>query len=333
VIRIAILSFWHVHAKDYARDAEATPSTQITAVWDEDPDRGRREAEARGVPFHDDLAAVLASPDVDAVVVTTPTSAHRDVMVAAAAAGKHIFSEKVLAATPAESREIVDAVERSGVKLMVSLPRMRDGYTLAIRDVLDRGMLGELTTVRVRLSHDGALEPSWLPSRFFDPEEARGGVLMDLGSHPMYLTRTFLGGMPETVSATFGHVAGNALEDNAVALLGYANGSLGVVEAGFVNRHSPFTIEVHGTEGSLLYGTPEAKLLVRHGPRRGDGAWTELPEPPAAPLPFHEWVTHIEQGTTATENIALAVELTTLMDAAYRSAASGTTVRLAMAGG
>jgi len=118
------------------------------------------------------------------------------------------------------------------------------------------------------------------------------------------------------------------VEDNAVALLGYANGSLGVVEAGFVNRYSPFTIEVHGTEGSLLYGTPEARLLIRSSPRGGDDAWAEVPVPASAPSPFDQWVGHIEQGTTATENIALAVELTTLMDAANRSAATGETIRL-----
>jgi 1,5-anhydro-D-fructose reductase (1,5-anhydro-D-mannitol-forming) len=328
VIRIGILSFWHVHARDYARDAEANPSTQITAVWDEDPERGRREAEARGVRFHADLDAILGAPDVDAVVVTTPTSAHRDVITAAARAGKHIFTEKVLAATPAECREIMDAVEASGVRLTVSLPRMADAYTLAIRDVLAQGQLGDVTLARVRLSHDGALGEGWLPPQFYDPDEARGGALIDLGCHPMYLTRTFLGGMPQTVAATFGRVTARKVEDNAVALLGYADGSLGVVEAGFVNRHSPFTIEVHGTEGSLLYGTPEARLLIRSGAKRGDGAWTELPLPPAAPSLFDQWVTHIQQGTTATENIALAFELTTLMDAANRSATTGQTIRL-----
>jgi len=271
---------------------------------------------------------VGAASDVDAVVVTTPTNAHRDVIVAAAQAGKHIFTEKVLALTPAECREILDAVEHSGVKLTVSLPRLVDGYTLAIRDVLAQGQLGEVTLARTRLSHDGAVGRQWLPAQFFDAEEAGGGALIDLGCHPMYLTRTFLGGMPDTVAATYGRVTGRAVEDNAVALLGYANGSLGVVEAGFVNRYSPFTIEVHGTEGSLLYGTPEARLLIRSSPRGGDDAWAEVPVPASAPSPFDQWVGHIEQGTTATENIALAVELTTLMDAANRSAATGETIRL-----
>jgi 1,5-anhydro-D-fructose reductase (1,5-anhydro-D-mannitol-forming) len=328
VIRVAILSFWHVHARDYARQAQAHPRTEIIAAWDEDPARGAAKAAELGASFHDDLAELLARDDVDGVVVTTPTNAHRDVIVAAAQAGKHVFTEKVLAATPAESHQIMDAIERAGVRLTVSLPRLSDSYTVAIRRILAEGRLGQLTLARTRLSHDGALPPGWLPAQFFDLEQARGGALIDLGCHPMYLTRLFLGGMPESVAATYGHVTGREVEDNAVAVLRYPTGAIGLAEAGFVNRHSPFTIEVHGTEGSLLYGTPDARLRIASGGGGRDAGWSEVPLPDPVPSPFDQWVSHIEQGTTATENIALALDLTTLMDAANRSAKTGEAIRL-----
>jgi 1,5-anhydro-D-fructose reductase (1,5-anhydro-D-mannitol-forming) len=333
MIRLAVLSFWHVHADDYAREAVAHPRTEIVAAWDEDPERGRAKAQSLGAAFHEDLAELLARPDVDGVIVTTPTNAHRDVIVAAAEAGKHVFTEKVLALRPTECDEILGAVDRAGVKLTVSLPRLSDAYTLAIRAILAEGRLGDVTLVRVRLSHDGAVGRRWLPPQFFDPEQAGGGALIDLGCHPMYLTRLFLGGMPDRLSASFGHVTGQPVEDNAVAVLHYPGGAIGVAEAGFVNPHSPFTIEVHGTQGSLLYGTPEPRLLVRSTPANRDDDWTELPLPDRAPGPFEQWVDHIEQGTVATENIALAVELTTLMDAATRSARTRASVELGTAGG
>jgi predicted dehydrogenase len=328
MIRLAVLSFWHVHADDYAREGKEHPRTEIVAAWDEDLERGKASARSLGATFHADLAELLRSPDVDGVIVTTPTNAHRDVIIAAAQAGKHIFTEKVLALTPAECRDILAAVDRSGVKLTVSLPRLADGYTQATQKVLAEGRLGDLTLVRVRLSHDGAVGRRWLPEQFFDPEEAGGGALIDLGCHPMYLTRLLLGGMPDRLTASYGHVTGRPVEDNAVALLHYPSGAIGVVEAGFVNPQSPFTIEVHGTEGSLLYGTPEAKLLVKISPQGRGDAWTEVPLPEPAPGPFDQWVSHIEEGTTATENIALAVDLTTLMDAANRSARTGRTVEV-----
>jgi 1,5-anhydro-D-fructose reductase (1,5-anhydro-D-mannitol-forming) len=327
MIRVAILSFWHVHATDYSREAIDHPQTEIVAAWDEDPERGRARAASLGVPFHDDLTDLLRQPDVDGVVVTTPTSEHRAVMIAAADAGKHIFTEKVLGLTPADCQPILDAVDRNDVTLTVSLPRLAHGYTRAIRAALADQRLGDVTLVRTRLSHDGALGEAWLPAQFFDADQAGGGALVDLGCHPMYLTRLFLGEMPDRVTALFGHLTARAVDDNAVAVLGLGSGALGVVEAGFVNRSSPFTIEVHGTDGSLFYGTPSPTLLLRTS-RNGKTEEKELPIPEDAPSPFEQWVRHIEEGTKADENIALAVDLTTLMDAAMRSARTGQTVRL-----
>jgi predicted dehydrogenase len=327
VINVAILSFWHVHATDYAREALDHPRTRIVAAWDADPERGRAGAGSLGVPFHEDLSELLALRDLDGVVVTTPTSEHRAVMVAAAEAGRHIFTEKVLGLTSADCDAILHAVALHDVRLTVSLPRLTHGYTRAIQAELAEGRLGEVTLVRTRLSHDGALGEGWLPAQFFDPAEAGGGALVDLGCHPMYLTRLFLGGMPDRVTALFGHLTDRPVEDNAVAVLGLRHGALGIVEAGFVNRTSPFSIEVHGTDGSLVYGTPHPTLLRRTSGNGSDG-WTEVPIPGDAPTPFQQWIGHIEDGSKADENIALAVDLTTLMEAALRSARTGETVRL-----
>jgi predicted dehydrogenase len=334
MIRLAILSFWHVHAKDYSKQAVEHPDTEIAAIWDDLPERGRAAAQAWGGQFEPDLPALLARDDIDAVVVVTPTNEHRDVMIAAAQAGKHIFTEKVLAPTVRECNEILAAVEQAGVKLTVSLPRLYTGYTQAIQAILAQGQLGELTLVRTRLSHHGAVStpenPSgWLPDHFFNLEQCAGGAMIDLGCHPMYLARQFLG-MPESVSSRYGYVTGRAVEDNAVAVLSYPSGALGIVEAGFVNRFSPFTIEVHGTEGSLLYGTPASQIQLRSAKAPGaEQQWVAsaelLPDRPSA---FHQWVGHIQQGTSATENIQIALDLTRLMEASNRSARDGQLVRL-----
>lgn len=332
MIRVAMISFWHVHARDYARQANENPNTEIVAAWDEEPERGRARAEALGVRYYENLAELLAQPDIDGVIIGTPTSMHREVISVAARAGKHIFTEKVIAPTVRESDEILAAIEQAGVKLTVSLPRLNDSYTLAVQEILARKALGELTLVRSRLSHNGAITTpesphGWLPEHFFNLEQCGGGALIDLGCHPMYLTRLFLG-LPTSVSANFGYVTGRAVEDNAVAVLNYPQGALGVVEAGFVNRYSPFTIEIHGTEGSLFYGTPEDKLYLRSAVT-GIKEWTVQPEfPPRHPMAFEQWVGHIQEGTTATQNIQLARDLTALMEAANISARTKQAVRL-----
>jgi predicted dehydrogenase len=291
----------------------------VVAVWDDDAARGAEGARRFGVPHTDDLDALLARDDVDAVTVTTETTAHRDVMLRAAAAGKHIFSEKVLAPTVAEAEEIIAAADAAGVALAVSLPRLYHGSTLAVDEVLASGALGTLTYGRVRLSHDGA-SAGWLPERFYDPATAVGGALTDLGCHPVYLIQRWLGARPETVTATYRSLTGRAVEDHAVVTVGYADGRIGAIETGFVSR-APFTIELHGTDGVLHYMDPPGVLRVYHG-----GAWSSRPVPPDAEDAFAQWVRHMRDGTRADDNLARSLELTRLVVAANESAATGRSV-------
>lgn len=320
-----MISYWHVHAEDYTRQVLDNPGTELAAVWDEIPERGREKANKYGVPFIDSLDELLSRSDIDAVVVDAPTNLHRDIMVRAARAGKHIFTEKVVAPTLSEANAVLEAVRQAGVKLAVSLPRVYDGYTRTILRVIEEGTLGRLTLARVRLSHNGATA-GWLPEHFYSKEQCGGGALIDLGCHPVYLIRLFLG-LPDEVSARFGYVTGKEVEDNAVAIMTYADGAIGIAEAGFVNSHSPFSIELHGTDGTLLFGFPEEKLLVRSS-RLGD-SWREIPLEDRLPFAFDQWVKHVEEGTEAAENVELAFDLTKLMEAANLSASDGSAVRLA----
>ncbi|MFD2610863.1 Gfo/Idh/MocA family protein [Paenibacillus gansuensis] len=324
MIKVGMISYWHVHADEYTEDVINNPHTEVAAIWDEIPQRGREKAEKYGVPFIESLDELLGRSDIDAVVIDAPTNTHRDIMVKAAEAGKHIFTEKVVAPTQKELNEIYAAVRKAGVKLTVSLPRLYDAYTQPIRKLVEDGVLGRLTLARVRLSHNGAVA-GWLPEHFFSKEQCAGGALIDLGCHPMYLVRTFLG-LPEAVSANYGYVTGKEVEDNAVSVLSYENGAIGIVEAGFVNSHSPFSIEIHGTEGTLLYGFPEETIKVRSN--RLSGQWEEVAIGDRLPRSFTQWVSHIEQGTEAEENLQIAADLTSLMEASNLSASERRTVKL-----
>lgn len=333
MINVAMLSYWHVHAKDYTRQVQARPECRIAAVWDEIPERGRKEAEALGVPFYEDLKALLESPDIDAVVVDTPSNLHGDVMVAAAKAGKHIYTEKVLAVTTEEADHIIRAVEESGKSFMISLPRLTDAPNLYIKEVIDSGLLGKITLLRTRLAHDGALPNAssadgWLPPHFYSLDQCGGGALIDLGCHPMYLAHFYLG-LPETVSAQFGYVTGREVEDNAVVTLRYADGALAVVEAGFASRFSPFAIEVYGTEGCLLYDDRSLRLRSSKLDLGGHSGWITPDRLPAAPArPLDQWVDHILHGKPTTISIGQGRALTQLMEAANRSARTGEAVQL-----
>lgn len=359
-MRVAVLSFWHVHGKDYANEAVAHPQTDLVALWDEDATRGNAMAAHYNVPFVSDYREILARKDIDGVIITSPTNMHRELMIAAAEAGKHIFTEKVIAAHVVDALAIMDAVKRNNVTLVVSLYRRYHASTVAIKAVIDSGALGELTYVRVRDSHNGALRTperpeGWLVPTFFDPVQAQGGVTTDL-CHPIYLTRYFLG-RPESVSATYGFVSKRRVEDNAVLSLRYANGAIGVAETSFSARYSPFSVEIHGTEGSLLYDqlgigeyvgpdapqhNPDTCLFGMHRMLRVRStkltdAQTEwmmqrIPDKSDPPSAYSQWVRHIAEGTRPTENNELGMDLTAIVDAANRSAAEDRGVRLEVTG-
>jgi predicted dehydrogenase len=256
MINVALLSKWHVHAEDYAKQAEKNENLSIQMVWDEDEKRGREWAEKLGVPFEADLQKVLANPSIDAVIVNTPTNLHKEIIIAAAKETKHIFTEKVLALTTQDCDEIFEVIEETNVELMVSMPRLTESYYLYAQDVVDKGLLGTVTGIRCRLAHNGAVpsqeKPSgWLPAHFFNREQCGGGALIDLGAHPIYLTNR-LGGKVKAVTARFQHTNGYEVEDNAVVLVEYESGALGSIETGFLAFGNPFELEVYGTEGTLL---------------------------------------------------------------------------------
>jgi len=322
-IKVALLSFWHVHAKDYANQAINHPDVELVAIWDEDKQRGQAEADARNIPFVDELDEIWANSEIQGVIVTTATSQRLPIMLAAAQAKKHVFTEKVIASTSQQCEQIVEAMQEAGVVFTVSLPRLSMPFLLGIKQQLP--LLGKLTRVRATLAHYGALPTEaapngYLPPQFFNKQEAEGGVLIDLGCHPMYVVRELLG-MPQSVYASFGYMSGKEVEDNAVVTLSYPTGAIGIVEAGFVNQATPFTVEVHGQNGSVVYSAIDNKLKLRSflNPELDTKTWYEQELPAALPIPFDQWVSHIQQKKQHDDNILVAQDLTTLVEAAILS--------------
>ncbi len=314
---VAVLGFWHVHADDYARLAAEHPGTRVVAAWDPDAERGREGASRLGVEFVADLGELLARPAVEGVTVTTATDEHPTVIRAALEAGKHVFTEKLLAGATAEAEALVTlaaSVERS---LVVSLPRLAEPLAVTVRRLVRAGALGELTYARVRMAHDGWIA-GWLPERFGDPSAALGGALADLGCHPVYLVQDLLGARPDVVRAAYTRVTDHAVEDNAVVTMAYPGGAIGVAEASFVTTPGAFALEVRGTAGSLLYGFGREALLGKGGALGAD--WTEVPLDPAEASPFDTWVAAMPTGAPTPANSAAAIELTRLVERAASAA-------------
>lgn len=319
MLNVAMISKWHVHAEGYAKELLSSGRVKITAVWDEIPSRGKEWATQLGAEFESDLSVLLNRTDVDAVAVNAPTNLHTEILLAAAKAGKHIFTEKVLTLTKKEAIEIKEAVNTSKVKFCISFPYRCLPPQLFAKKVAEENLLGEISLMRARNAHNGA-SAGWLPDYFYDEQQCGGGAMIDLGAHPMYLSRWILG-KPKSISSTFTSVTGKPVEDNAVSVIEFENKATAIVETGFVTSNSPFSIELYGTQGSLMISGPDSKLTfisnINNQEIHGWIAPTQLPQ--ALPSPIHQWINGILDGAPIYFGIDDAVQLTELMEGAYIS--------------
>jgi len=193
-------------------------------------------------------------------------------------------------------------------------------HNLYAKMILDEGILGKVTLMRVRNAHNGTSK-NWLPVHFYDPVTCGGGAMMDLGAHPMYLIN-WLMGRPKTMSSTFTSVYGHAVEDNAVSVMAFDNGAIAISETGFVSQaSSPISLELYGTEGALFVGSDFVKLHATWEdlPTKYKGHIDEFPE--ALPSPIQQFVAEMrgDFSDRALFGIHDAVTLTEMMEAAYTS--------------
>ena len=315
-LNVLMLSKWHVHAGGYAAQLKGTGRADITSVWDEEPARGEHWAKELGAEFEPDLNKAAARADVDAVVCDAPTTMHREVLIAAANAKKHIFTEKALAPTLAECYDIAEAVKKAGVKFLISMPHRNNPVYPYAKQLIEEGSLGKISFARLRNAHNGA-SSNWLPEYWYDESKAAGGAMMDLGCHPMYLA-AYLFGKPKRVTALFNTLTNKPVDDNAVSAIEFTSGAVAMVETGFVTPYSPGYFEVYGTEGSLI--VHDAGLKVISSKLDWANNWASppegsMPEVPAGPI--EQFVNACLDDAPIAFGMDEAIALTELLENAY----------------
>ena len=208
-------------------------------------------ADEFGFPVTTDLAAALADPAVDAVLVLTPANTHLDMVEAALAAGKHVLCEKPLEVTVARAEALVSAGRRSGRRLgVVFQQRFRPG-NMRLKQLLTEGALGEIQAAWLTV-------PWWRPQSYYD-EPGRGvlardggGVLITQAIHQIDLFRWLVGiSSVEASQLRTTKVHRMETEDYASALIRLGNGAPGtIVATTAAYPGSAGEIKVIGTRGS-----------------------------------------------------------------------------------
>jgi Predicted dehydrogenases and related proteins len=320
-MKVAIIGTWHVHTTEYATAIQEHPQAELVCCWDNDAESGRAFAEKMNIPFVEDVNEIWKNPEIDSVQITTATTLHKEVLIAAAKSGKNIFTEKVLAVTNEEADEIAAAIKASTGKFTISFPHKTTPAYQAAKKLVDDGTLGKITYARIHNFHNGSIA-DWLPDTFYNTAETGGGAMMDLGAHPMYTLNAFLG-TPKSIVSMFTDVTNRGVEDNAVSVIEFENGAIGVSETGFVTEGNNYMLEMSGTEGSVLVHPNGVNYTSK---TETDSKCTTLEDlPERLPSPIVEWIEAVIGNTEppCEYNVDKAVALTNFMVGAYASHESG----------
>jgi predicted dehydrogenase len=203
-----------------------------------------------------DYAAMLAEPDLDVVAVCSYHRLHKEQVIAAARAGKHVICEKPLARCLADLREVQQAVQAAGVQLCVCLELRFAAQFRAIKSLLDRGLLGRLHYGEVDYFH--GIGPWYAGFSWYRKAEEGVSSLLLAGCHALDILLLCLGGDVEEVFSYSTRSANPVFASyeypsTSVTLLHYADGRVGKV-ASVVDCLQPYYFHTHlvGSEGSLL---------------------------------------------------------------------------------
>jgi len=284
-LRVGIVGLgWmgNAHARAYARlrhhylDSALQPV--LVAVADNAADDRLMHAVAAFgfTAIHDDWHELIERDDLDLISITGPNFIHRDVAVAAAAAGKHIWVEKPAGRHAGETAEIADAVHAAGVQSAAGFNYRNAPAIELARQLIADGRIGAVASVNIRLLTDYAAHPKGALTWRFRNDWAGSGVLGDLVSHGVDLGRYVVGEITDLVcdraifiperpqvsgvASHFSRGTGGVMgpvenEDYVCALLRFAGGGRGTLESSrtAVGEQCTYGIDIHGERGALAW--------------------------------------------------------------------------------
>ena len=342
---IGIIGYGRIGAEHANWIASAGEGLRVVAADDVTPARNELAA-SRGLKTYSDLDAMLADPNVQAVLVSTPTAMHFDHASRALAAGKHVMVEKPVALDLEQSRKLADDAKRRGRVLSVFHNRRWDADYLTVKAAVESGAFGKVINVESRLGQFASCvgpaakeyHPTWRNERYFG-----GGGLYDWGSHFVdQVWRLMWPAKPVRVYAQLrGNVWSQDCDDFARVLIDFDDGNdalgrgpVGLVEINTTTTRPLPRWHVDGTAGSAFSPySPEFDTSVwaslRYTPARSDTPSHTFPPAPPGLTETQIWQQFAAavRGTgSPAVTVAGVLPTMALLDAARESSRTGKAV-------
>ena len=236
----------------------------LHTVADRSPELAEGAAVALGFAHaSDDWRRLIDDPAIDVIDITAPNALHKEMALAAIAAGKHVYCEKPLAPSAAEALEMTEAAEAAGVTTQVGFNYLCNPMLALAREMIAAGELGEIRGYRGLHAEDYMADPAspWT----FRHDPAGGGALADIGSHALATAEYLLGPITEVMGDCVTLIASRPdgkggtrpveVDDLGRAFLRFASGAQGSIEGNWIatGRKMQHDFEVYGTKGALTF--------------------------------------------------------------------------------
>jgi predicted dehydrogenase len=339
-INIGVISFAHGHVGVYCNQMKGWDDVRLVAAWDDNEERGKKNAESFGMEYTPHLEDLLGRKEIDAVIVTSETNKHGDHCVAAAEAGKQILLQKPMALSLDECDRIIAAVDRAGITLQMAFQMRCDPVNQKMKQLIDDGVLGKIGTLRRRHCLSLLFNEAFFTglTRWHVDPVANKGMFMDDAVHAADFLYWFLG-KPVSVMAEIDNVLTSvAPDDTGMAIYRFPDGAFGLLYNASVTLGAEITTEIYGDQGTVqhYYGdgvstpfAPAGAIPLKLFRRGQQPAWEEIPM--AVPKSHGEriaavprpWIDLLKAGGTPACDARGGRVSTAMCLAAYESAATG----------
>lgn len=302
--------------KELARAAKAAGVDVVSCYARAEEARTDFAAEV-GCGAASSLEDVLTDPAVDAVLIATSNQSHRELVEAAARAGKHVFIEKPLALSVEGARACVKAAKAAGIVLQVGFQRRRHAAHREMKRLIDEGAIGDIELLEANHSLPNRIpEHAWR----WDEEESPLGSMTSLGIHQIENFH-YLAGPITRVCAVSRHGRSVSIDEATAMVFEFSIGAVGTLVSSFFTPWR-ISLAVHGTEGAAFADRDGANLSYQ---AKGENWPTEIPLRgiDAVVDQLVEFAACVREGKRPEVSGAEGLAVVAVLEAAQRSVATG----------
>ncbi len=207
----------------------------------------REKAGAMGYSVYESLEAVLADPEVDIILCSTPNDCHKEIVLRALRAGKHVIAEKPVALCSADLQEMIQTANETGRLFTVHQNRRWDEDFLTIKKIYDDGMLGEVFNIESRVHGSRGIPGDWRKEKAHG-----GGMMLDWGVHIIDQALQMIPEKVKSVYCTLTHVTNEEVDDGFTLVLTFESGLRYLLEVGTSHFISLPRWYIQGMNGSAV---------------------------------------------------------------------------------